>query len=102
MNRASSDRRHASPWSRIASPRPASRSRRHTVSPSWTGVMSSERHLAAAAAAGRGIVADAVWFEGRCNWIGASSGTVGRYQALGPTLYKGTAGVGLFLAHLYR
>jgi lantibiotic biosynthesis protein len=63
--------------------------------------MSSEC-LEAAAAAGRGIIADAVWYEGRCNWLGAASGTVGRYQALGPTLYKGTAGVGLFLAHLAR
>ena len=63
--------------------------------------MSSE-HLIAAAAAGRRIVEEAVWHDGRCNWLGATSGAVGRYQALGPTLYKGTAGVGLFLAHLGR
>ena len=49
-------------------------------------------------------MADAVWHGGLCSWIGAvkDSGqpwpTV--HRALGPNLYDGTAGAGLFLAHL--
>ena len=58
--------------------------------------------LETAAAAGRELTAGAVWHDGRCNWIGATSEAVGTYRVLGPTLYKGTAGVGLFLAHLAR
>ncbi|HYP21592.1 MAG TPA: T3SS effector HopA1 family protein, partial [Chloroflexia bacterium] len=58
---------------------------------------------------GEGICADAVWHEGRCNWVGAQvaapSGSGGHarlvYRTLGPDLYDGTAGVALFLAHLY-
>jgi lantibiotic modifying enzyme len=60
--------------------------------------MSSEC-LAAAANAAREIVDDAVWYDGRCSWMGATT-DAGAHLALGPTLYKGTAGVGLFLAHV--
>jgi lantibiotic modifying enzyme len=62
--------------------------------------------LDAAAATAQTIAADAVWHEQRCSWIGGMpeegpSGTVAMtYQALGPDLYGGTAGVGLFLAEL--
>ena len=62
--------------------------------------------LDAAAATARAIVADAVWHEQRCGWIGGMpeegpGGTVAMtYQALGPDLYGGTAGVGLFLAEV--
>jgi lantibiotic biosynthesis protein len=60
--------------------------------------------LDAAAAIGRSIVADAVWHDGHCSWMGAvtrpSGSTVAEYQALGPSLYGGTAGVGLFLAQI--
>ena len=56
----------------------------------------------AAAAIGRRIVADAVWHDGLCAWVGVVAdprrGT--QYGALGPDLYGGTAGVGLFLAQL--
>ena len=51
----------------------------------------------------------AIWHEDRCNWLGAQSmerqpggayqGVT--YEALGPDLYSGTAGVALFLAELY-
>ena len=51
----------------------------------------------------------AIWHEERCNWLGAQSierppggsyqGVT--YEALGPDLYSGTAGVALFLAELY-
>lgn len=60
--------------------------------------------LEAAAAIGRRIVTDAIWHDGRCSWVGAaatSPGSAGvEYQALGPDLYGGTAGIGLFLAHM--
>ena len=67
--------------------------------------MSSEGlYLDAAAAIGRNIVADAVWHDGRCSWVGVATGQpasrAAEYHALGPSLYGGTAGVGLFLARL--
>ena len=67
--------------------------------------MSSEGPLLdAAAAIGRHIVANAVWHHGRCSWVGAAAGpprsTALEYRALEHDLYGGTAGVGLFLAHL--
>jgi lantibiotic modifying enzyme len=58
----------------------------------------------AAASIGRNIVEDAVWHNGRCSWVGAATGRPAsmpaEYHALGPDLYGGTAGIGLFLAHL--
>jgi lantibiotic modifying enzyme len=60
--------------------------------------------LEAAASIGHRVVSDAVWHDGRCGWVGAVSepAVPGRpeYRALGPSLYGGTAGIGLFLAHL--
>jgi lantibiotic modifying enzyme len=60
--------------------------------------------LATAAGIGRRIVSDAVWDDGRCSWMGALAEppVAGRpvYRALGPSLYGGTAGMGLFLAQL--
>lgn len=52
---------------------------------------------------------EAVWHEGRCNWMGCepdpkhSSDEFTRmaYKALGSEMYGGTSGVGLFLAQLY-
>lgn len=52
------------------------------------------------------IVAGAVWHGDRCSWVGAmpeeapGGRTVLTFRALGPDLYAGTAGVGLFLAEL--
>ncbi len=64
--------------------------------------MSSE--IAAADAIGRGITRDAVWYSGLCSWMGALVNPAQphrlEYGALGPSLYDGTAGVGLFLAQL--
>jgi lantibiotic modifying enzyme len=61
-------------------------------------------HLGAAVSIGRDIVADAVWHDGRCSWMGAFvDGAQPRrpqYRALGASVYDGTAGVGLFLAQL--
>jgi lantibiotic biosynthesis protein len=54
------------------------------------------------------IVRDAVWHGERCNWIGAmpeerAGGQPSMtFRALGPDLYSGTAGIGLFLAELTR
>ena len=67
--------------------------------------MSSDgQFLDEAASIGRTIVADSVWHDGRCSWIGAAADAPGstgvEYQALGADLYGGTAGVGLFLAQI--
>jgi len=73
-------------------------------SPRSPAGMSSDAFLNAAAAIGRRIVTDAVWHEGRCSWIGAVTEPTDRgrpeYRAVGPLVYGGTAGIGLFLAHL--
>jgi lantibiotic modifying enzyme len=67
--------------------------------------MSSDPFLDAAATIGRQLVADAVWHDGRCSWMGAVVEPEDRsrpeYRPLGPTIYDGTAGVGLFLARLF-
>ena len=61
--------------------------------------------LDAAAAIGRRIVADAVWHDGRCSWMGGVADPAtprhAESRALGSDLYGGTAGVGLFLAQLF-
>ena len=58
----------------------------------------------AAAAIGRRIVDDAIWYDGCCSWVGAVQDPAApwrtEYRALDATLYEGTAGVGLFLAQL--
>lgn len=53
----------------------------------------------------RTLARDAMWHGDRCNWLGPTSDLfMGRlmpaYGMLGPSLYNGTAGVGLFLAQL--
>jgi lantibiotic biosynthesis protein len=64
---------------------------------------SDDGFLRAAESIGRRIVTDAVWSDRRCSWVGAVDTkqpwpTV--YRSLEPNIYDGTAGVGLFLAHL--
>jgi lantibiotic modifying enzyme len=65
--------------------------------------MSSE-FLDAAEAIGREIVGGAIWDGGMCSWVGVSTDPreawQTEYRALGPAVYDGTAGVGLFLAEL--
>jgi len=65
---------------------------------------SDDAFLAAAESIGRRIVADAVWHGGLCSWVGAVMDPAqpwrAVYRSLEPNLYDGTAGVGLFLAHL--
>lgn len=63
-------------------------------------------YLETAALLGRRIAEQAIWYDGRCAWVGASLED-GRdaeptlaYATLGPDLYGGTSGVALFLAEL--
>lgn len=54
------------------------------------------------------LVGDAIWYEGMCNWLGTEVQVESKgreaglrreeWATLGPDLYTGTAGVGLFLA----
>jgi lantibiotic biosynthesis protein len=65
------------------------------------------RFLDAAARIGRRLCRDAVWADGRCNWLGWGMQVRGgqwvtAYQAMGPLVYDGTSGIGLFLARLAR
>jgi lantibiotic modifying enzyme len=61
--------------------------------------------LDVAAALAERLARSAIWFDGRCNWVGALA-VEGRSRgaghpavaALGPDLYEGTSGVALFLA----
>jgi lantibiotic modifying enzyme len=66
--------------------------------------MPFDSFLDAAEAIGRDIVADAIWHDGRCSWVGIAADPKDawqpEYRALEPNLYDGTAGVGLFLAVL--
>ena len=57
---------------------------------------------------GSAIVGAAHWHEDRCNWTAIDSyegpslqGRDSAFQALGPNLYSGTGGIGIFLADLY-
>jgi lantibiotic biosynthesis protein len=59
-------------------------------------------YLEVAAELGEKIAESAIWFEGRCNWVGAVPQKDPRVSpaiaALGADLYGGTSGVALFLA----
>jgi lantibiotic biosynthesis protein len=64
-----------------------------------------DRFLGAAAAIGRRLCRDAVWHEGRCNWLGWAMEPhggqwVSAYRAMGALVYDGAAGIGLFLSRL--
>ena len=65
---------------------------------------SNDTFLSAAESIGRRIVADAIWHDSLCSWVGATVDLEqpwrAEYRALEPTIYDGTAGVGLFLAQL--
>ena len=63
------------------------------------------RFLDAASRIGRRLCRDAVWSEGRCNWLGWAMEPhggqwVSAYRAMGVSVYDGAAGIGLFLARL--
>jgi len=55
---------------------------------------------------GRLLCRDAFWHGRRCAWLGWASETIAGetravYRAFGPDLYKGSAGIALFLARLW-
>lgn len=71
--------------------------------------MTGERpdFLEAALRIGRRLCRDAIWSDGRCNWLGWAMEPHGGqwicvHRAMGPLLYDGGAGIGLFLARLAR
>lgn len=56
---------------------------------------------------GSRLCRDAIWSGDRCNWVGWALEVLGSswstvYKAQSPYLYDGAAGIGLFLARLYR
>ncbi len=60
--------------------------------------------LETAAGIGERLVREAVWYRGRCSWIGVDAAATGprpAHRALGPELGDGTAGIALFLAELH-
>jgi lantibiotic modifying enzyme len=64
-----------------------------------------QRFLEAAVRIGRRLCRDAVWHDGRCNWLGWAMEPhggqwVSAYRAMGVSVYDGAAGIGLFLASL--
>src|SRR5215475_3372038 len=82
-----------------------------TLSGSPEGAMTRQSPLVTAAAAlGTSLCASAYWHDGRCNWVGRSAREAPdpslpltpTVTALGPELYGGTAGIALFLAHLFE
>ncbi len=55
---------------------------------------------------GARLCRDAIWEERRCNWLGDAkeaifNSVVTVHRSLGPDLYGGTSGIGLFLGRLY-
>ena len=60
--------------------------------------------LAVAHELGTSLIHDALWYQGRCTWVGAEPLDIRNPQTgsstLGPDLYDGVAGIGLFLAEL--
>jgi lantibiotic biosynthesis protein len=71
--------------------------------------MPTREFLSVAETIGQRISAQAVWYDGRCNWLGmeplergsAASQPSATYRSLGPDLYSGTSGIALFLAELF-
>ncbi len=62
-------------------------------------------YLQAVSHLGRRLCRDAIWHQGRCNWLGwlpQPKGSGPTYGALGPDLANGTAGIAIFLAELWR
>ncbi len=66
-------------------------------------------YLDVARAIGDRLLRNAIWHEGRCTWLGPRQTSPNArafdrhatYGVIGPDLYSGTAGIGLFLARLF-
>jgi type 2 lantibiotic biosynthesis protein LanM len=66
-------------------------------------------YLETAAQIGSRLTRQAIWHEGRCNWLGflpiersLTPKSNATFSALGSDLYSGTSGLALFLAELHR
>lgn len=99
------ERPHLNPGSKELYPFMPKRGRPHTHRDDTLDIpdVGSDAWLRTAHALGRHLCGVAVWHQERCNWIGVSTGDpTGRtYSNLGPDLYAGTSGIGMFLAELY-
>jgi type 2 lantibiotic biosynthesis protein LanM len=65
------------------------------------------RFLEAAASISRRLCRDAIWRDGRCNWLGwgmepHGGQWISAYRALGGPFYDGAAGIALFLGSLAK
>lgn len=65
-----------------------------------------DRFLETASRIGARICRDAIWSDGRCNWMGDSMENLDgswkvAHRALGPDFYGGTSGIAYFLDRLY-
>ena len=66
-------------------------------------------YLEAAARIGYRLSREAVWYSGRCNWVGAAStprrgavnSVTSEYRSLGPDMYGGSSGIAWFMADLH-
>lgn len=89
---------------RQETPRPFDEAVHAVQSISGKSGMDDDAALGVALAIGRHLCTTALKAADRCTWTGFELSAEGqtRYQTLGPTLYSGTAGIGLFLAELGR
>jgi hypothetical protein len=68
--------------------------------------LTGEDYLGISRRIGGQIASEAIWYDGKCNWMGAISpesgdSHAGGYHALGPDLYGGSSGIALYLAELW-
>ena len=69
--------------------------------------LTGEDYLGISLRIGGEIASQAIWYEGKCNWMGAISPESGSshagsgYHTLGSDLYDGTSGIALYLAELW-
>ena len=78
-----------------------------SIAPPPAAARSAPDFLAVASAIGTRLVREAVWYRGRCTWIGLDTAAAyarerprPAHRSLGPGLADGTAGIALFLAQL--
>jgi hypothetical protein len=87
---------------------PPAEARTSAESRAGNGPAGTERALELATLIGEQLARAALWHDGRCTWLGPDHGPVpcadtpnlNERRALGPSIYAGTSGVGLFLAEL--
>jgi type 2 lantibiotic biosynthesis protein LanM len=74
-----------------------------------SNTISKRRFLSVAEGIGDQLCNQAFWLDSQCNWIGRSAEDIDANgslllsnHSLGPDLYEGTSGIGLFLSYLYK